>query len=67
MLLGEEPDPQGNKIEPQLEAARSVVDMLMAVREKTRGNLTADEDLTVRNLLHEAQMRYVHVASGARR
>jgi hypothetical protein len=57
MLLGEEPDPQGNKVEPQVDAARSVVDMLMAVREKTRGNLTADEESLMRRVIYELQMK----------
>ena len=57
MLLGEEPDPQGRTIEAQPEAARSVVDMLMALRDKTRGNLTPDEESLLRRIIYELQMK----------
>ncbi len=58
MLMGEEPDPQGKQVEPQMEAARGLVDMLIALREKTRGNLTPDEEELVRRVIYELQMKF---------
>lgn len=58
MLMGEEPDPQGKQVEPQMEAARGLVDMLMALREKTKGNLTPDEEELVRRVIYELQMKF---------
>jgi len=47
-MLGGMADPQTGQAYIDLEGAREVIDMLDALREKTRGNLAkADEDLVI--------------------
>src|SRR5262249_50927520 len=40
------------------EAARGTIEMLLALREKTKGNLSPDEQRIVETLLAELQMAY---------
>ncbi len=47
------------KAEPQ--AARHMIDMLAMLQEKTRGNLTLDEQRLLENSLTELRFRYVQV------
>jgi len=48
--------------EPDLEMARYNIDMLEVLEEKTKGNLTADEEAILKNTLSELRMGYVQVA-----
>ena len=42
-----------------LEAARHMIDMLGVLEQKTRGNLSADEDKMLENILADLRMQYV--------
>jgi hypothetical protein len=42
-----------------LPQAQHMIDLLMVLREKTRGNLTPDEDQMMQDLLPQLQMAYV--------
>ncbi|HEX5732792.1 MAG TPA: DUF1844 domain-containing protein [Blastocatellia bacterium] len=42
-----------------LEAARHMIDMLGVLEQKTRGNLSADEDKLLENILADLRMQYV--------
>jgi hypothetical protein len=42
-----------------LEAARHMIDMLGVLEQKTRGNLSADEDRLLENILADLRMQYV--------
>jgi len=42
-----------------LEAARHMIDMLSVLEQKTRGNLSADEDKLLENILADLRMQYV--------
>lgn len=42
-----------------LEAARHMIDMLGVLEEKTRGNLSTDEDKLLENILADLRMQYV--------
>ena len=44
-----------------LPEARRLIDLLAILQEKTRGNLTADEDGLLANLLYTLRMRFVEV------
>ncbi len=44
---------------PNLPLARQTVDILEMIQEKTRGNLSAEEDHLLQSLLTELRMRYV--------
>jgi len=48
------------KPEPDLAAARHVIDLLAMLQEKTRGNLALDEQRLLDNSLTELRFRYVH-------
>jgi len=39
--------------------ARNNIDILLMLREKTRGNLTSDEDHLLATIIYDLQMRYV--------
>jgi hypothetical protein len=62
MQLGEIPDLQTGKPERDLEQARHTIDTLSMLEEKTRGNLTEDEQAFLHHLLTELRMRYVRLA-----
>ena len=55
---GQEPQP------PDLEAARHLIDALGMLQTKTRGNLTADEDTLLDNILADLRMQFVAISRG---
>ena len=50
--------------EPDLEMARYNIDMLQALEEKTKGNLTPEEEKALKNTLSELRMGYVQISNG---
>jgi len=50
------------KREPDLELAKYNIDMLQTLEEKTKGNLTREEETVLSNTLNELRMGYVKVA-----
>ena len=50
------------KREPDLELARYNIDMLETLEEKTKGNLTEQEEKILKNTLNDLRMGYVKVA-----
>ncbi len=46
---------------PDLPGARHAIDMLAMIEEKTRGNLTVEEQRMIENSLTELRFRYVQV------
>jgi hypothetical protein len=65
LCLGLIDHPSAPKGEPDLQAAKMFIDQLEMIREKTRGNLTSEEDKFLTGVLSELQMAFVQVASGA--
>ena len=58
--LGLVPDPEtGKPATPNVALARQTIDTLEILREKTRGNLDADESHLLESLLYELRMRCV--------
>ena len=53
--------PQGEKPDVNIEAAHQLIEILAMLREKTRGNLEADEITTIDNLLYDLRMSYVEI------
>ena len=47
---------------PDLELAKYNIDMLVVLEEKTKGNLTKEEEAVLSNTLNELRMGYVKVA-----
>ncbi|MBU6998106.1 MAG: DUF1844 domain-containing protein [Theionarchaea archaeon] len=42
-----------------IEAAKSVIDILIVLKEKTKGNLTPEEQKTLDESIHDLQIRYL--------
>lgn len=55
--------PQGGEPVVNLDMAKHQIDTLNILEEKTRGNLTEDEQRALDNALYETRMRYVNVAT----
>ena len=55
--------PRGVEPEVNLDMAKFNIDLLGVLEEKTRGNLSADEQKLLDNVLYEVRSRYVAVAS----
>ncbi len=53
--------------EPNLPLAKHSIDMLAMLQEKTRGNLSAEEQRLIENGLTELRFRYVQVADEQKR
>ena len=64
LFLGQIPNPKTGEPEINLDLARMFIDQLEMIQEKTRGNLTNEETMVLRNTLSNLQMAYVE-ASGA--
>ena len=59
--LGDAPDPSGHVSQPNLELARQTVDLLALLEEKTRGNLTGQEEHVLSQALYDLRLRFVEV------
>lgn len=57
--LGDAPNPDAGRTEPNLVLAKQTIDILGMLEEKTRGNLTPDEASLLENLLYDLRMRFV--------
>jgi hypothetical protein len=55
--------PQGEKPTLDLIGARQTIDILGLLNDKTKGNLTAAEESTLRNILYELRMAYLEVTN----
>jgi hypothetical protein len=62
--LGDLADPAtGERLEPNLEGATQMIEILSLLEDKTRGNLTAEERQILEQVLYELRVRYLE-ASG---
>lgn len=59
MALGLAPDPQSGKTQKDLNMARFNIDLLLVLKEKTKGNLTTDEAQFLDNLIKDLQFKFV--------
>ena len=57
--FGEIPDPSSGTKEKNLPMAKHTIDILGMLEEKTRGNLTPDEEQLFKNVLYDLRMLYV--------
>ncbi len=57
--LGDMPDPLTGKTETNLPAVQQTIDMLSMLKEKTKGNLSEDENQLLEQMIYELQMKYV--------
>ena len=57
--LGEMPDPASGKTEKNLPLAKQTIDIIAMLRDKTKGNLSEDEQGMVDHVLYDLRMRFV--------
>ncbi|NUQ74689.1 MAG: DUF1844 domain-containing protein [Polyangiaceae bacterium] len=62
--LGDAPSPDGS-VEQDLMLARQNIDLLGLLQEKTKGNLTGDEERLLDQALYDLRMRFIEVAKEA--
>jgi len=63
MLMGEQLDPQQAAMPVNLPQAKEIIDLLSVLEEKTKGNLTTDEQAVLRDMLYAIRMKYVSLTS----
>ena len=63
IYLGEVPDPNTNKKAKDMELAKHTIDTISMLKEKTKGNLTEEEEKFLDSVLADLRWRYVK-ASG---
>lgn len=61
-MLGQIPHPHTGKAEVNLEMAQLLIDQLVMIQEKTKGNLTNDESRILANALANLQIAFVETA-----
>jgi hypothetical protein len=57
--LGEIQDPVSKESSKDLPAAKQTIDLISMLKEKTKGNLSSDEEKFMENILYDLKMRYV--------
>ena len=62
LFLGQIPNPRGGEVEVNLPLAKMFIDQLTVIRERTKGNLKADEQKVIDNAVSQLQMAFVEVA-----
>jgi hypothetical protein len=63
MLMGEQLDPQQPPVPPNLPQAKDIIDLLSVLEDKTKGNLTTEEQSVLRDMLYALRMKYVSLAA----
>lgn len=63
MLMGEQLDPRQEAMPVNLPQAKEIIDLLSVLEEKTKGNLTSEEQTVLRDMLYALRMKYVTLAS----
>ena len=61
MALGLAPNPVSGKTEKDLNLARFNIDLLVMLKDKTKGNLSADEQRFIDTIVSDLQMKFVTV------
>ena len=63
--FGDAADPSsGQRMPPNVEAAGHMLDLLVVLAEKTKGNLTRDEERFLTQVLYELRMRFLKAKKG---
>jgi hypothetical protein len=57
--LGDAPGPSGQASPANLPLARQTIDLIALLQEKTKGNLTGEEERMIEQLTYDLQSRYV--------
>jgi hypothetical protein len=67
LFLGGIADPRTGQRMLDIDLARHHIDMLGVIEEKTKGNLTEDEEKLLTSTVYELRSRYIQVSSASRR
>ncbi len=59
VLLGEVPNPYSGQKEEDLAGARHMIDILGLLKEKTKGNLSKEEEPLLEGILYELRIKYM--------
>jgi len=62
LFMGQVQNPHGDQPEINLDLAKMFIDQLVMIREKTRGNLTSEEQQVINGLISNLQMAFFEVA-----
>ena len=66
--FGDIPDPNtGERVQPNVQAAGQMIEILGMLQEKTKGNLLEPEAQLIDDLLYELRMRFVQAQEGEKR
>jgi hypothetical protein len=60
--LGELPDPITNKKEINLQLAKQTISIIEMLKDKTKGNLTSDEESLIDSVLYDVRLKYLSQA-----
>jgi hypothetical protein len=63
-MLGQIPHPQTGKAEVNLDMAQVLIDQLVMIQEKTKGNLNSDESRILAGAISNLQMAFVEAVRG---
>ena len=62
--LGEIADPQSGEKKQDLALAKQTIDIITLLKDKTKGNLTEEEQNLLEHLLYDLRMRFVKASQG---
>lgn len=61
MAMGHTPDPQTGKTEIDKQLAKFNIELLLTLKNKTKGNLTADEQGLLDHIIQDLQMKFIQL------
>jgi len=67
IFLGEIESPISGKIEKHIPQAKLLIDTLILLRDKTKGNLNEQENQLLEASIYELQLKYVEHAQGVKK
>jgi hypothetical protein len=67
VFLGDIPSPVTQKVEKNLSQAKLLIDTLVVLREKTKGNLNEREQQLLDSSIYELQIKYVEQMQGVKK
>jgi hypothetical protein len=59
MYMGQSEEPDGKKPTRNLPMAKHAIDLLTVLEEKTKGNLSSEDEQILESLLFDLRLRYV--------
>lgn len=62
--MGNVPDPVTGQINKNLALAHQNIGIISLLKEKTKGNLTKEEETLIENILYELRMSYIEAKKG---